>query len=159
MHLLAVLIFALSAGALPNPTNIAASNDCHQENGTLHARRVVLSSHNSPSSPQSSDHLMRRAHYGWIGSFDTDTCSGDPIPGPRPKLNSNCVPFTPNTTTVGISWGGWPIGLSTLNVYESTNCSGAPFMTWNAPQNPQGPGSCIDVGGLETEVGSVMNAS
>lgn len=43
-------------------------------------------------------------------------------------------------------------------MFESFDCSGAAFTSWGAPQNgAQGPGSCIDVGGFEETVGSVMN--
>lgn len=59
---------------------------------------------------------------------------------------------------MGISWGGWPIGINTLNVFESDDCSGGAFTVWKAPQNGgQGPGSCVDVGGFEERVGSVLN--
>jgi len=127
-------------------------NDTHPD------RPSPLSIRSHDATQQEAKTLAPRSHYGWIGSFDSNTCAGDPAPGPRPKLYSNCVPFAPSTDTVGISWGGWPIGVSTLNVFESANCSGAPFTTWNAPQSMQGPGSCIDIGGLKERVGSVMNS-
>jgi hypothetical protein len=108
--------------------------------------------------PKANNNLAPRSHYGWIGSFADSACNGDPAEGPRPKLYSNCVPFAPSTDTVGISWGGWPIGIHTLKVFESDDCSGAAFTSWSAPQNGgQGPGSCVDVGGFEERVGSVMS--
>ena len=91
--------------------------------------------------PKANNNLAPRSHYGWIGSFADSACNGDPAEGPRPKLYSNCVPFAPSTDTVGISWGGWPIGIHTLKVFESDDCSGAAFTSWSAPQNGgAGPG-------------------
>lgn len=102
--------------------------------------------------------LTRRAHYAWIGSYASQTCENEPEPDtPRPKLYSNCVPFSPSTDTVGVSWGSWPLGVGTLDVFESVDCSGSAFETWKAPRSVMGPGSCVDVGGVGRRIGSVMN--
>lgn len=60
---------------------------------------------------------------------------------------------------MGVSWGGWPIGVSTLRVFGSGDCSGAAFTSWSAPQDggAQGPGSCVDVRGYNESVGSVTS--
>lgn len=97
------------------------------------------------------------SEYGWIGSFDSAACSGDPISDPRPKLHANCVPFTPSTETIGIFWGGWPLAISTLHVYASNDCSGTAIESWQAPQTSVGPGSCIAVSSLGNQtMGSII---
>ncbi|KAG7002026.1 hypothetical protein G7Y79_00029g063220 [Physcia stellaris] len=84
--------------------------------------------------------LTKRAHYGWVGSSNSTTCSSDAyLVGPRPKLNDvACHPFVPATNTLAISFGSWPLGFGALDVFSDEGCT-VRIDTIRAPEG------CVDV--------------
>lgn len=112
---------------------------------------------NTTTTPTHPSLLQKRAHYGWIGSSTSPTCtSSTTLVGPRPKINdAACHPFTPATNNLAISFGSWPLGFGALDVFEDEECE-VKIDTIKIGEGEEG--GCVDVGkrGLG-KVGSVKS--
>ncbi len=62
-----------------------------------------------PTSNSTGSTLEERSHHGWVGSFTSIDCSGNPI-GNRPEFDVNsikCIKFgpTPYNDHIGVNYG------------------------------------------------------
>ena len=114
---------------------------------------LAISAHTLPHQ-QKHLHLSPRSNYGWIGNLANCTSEAEPF-GPRPKIEGDCISFSPQGAFVGISWGSWPLDVSTLEIFESDDCTGDSWTNWVVGQDKNGPGSCFEVKDLERGVGSL----
>lgn len=111
----------------------------------------------SPNITDAESSIERRSNYGWIGSFEKGDCSGDHHKN-RPKLDNNdCIPFTPDTDFVGVSWGSWPLTVSAFDAFTDQGCKNFATKTIKKPNfdNAKGPGSCYQVSKLGGHWGSI----
>jgi len=87
----------------------------------MHLHLTTLLAH--PTNTTTTTPLLKRDHYGWIGSF-AGPCTTAPI-GPRPKLpDSRCIPFQmdPRADHIGINWGVGEYKFSTLTFFTNGHC-------------------------------------
>lgn len=86
------------------------------------------------------------AHYGWAGFFESNTCEGLPT-GDRPKFNDQaCRPVTPAADNLGISWGSWPLDLSSLTLFQDDACNEqVGEISRGEISGELGPGTCVSL--------------
>ncbi|KAL2044640.1 hypothetical protein ABVK25_012274 [Lepraria finkii] len=77
-----------------------------------------------------SEHLTKRARYGWVTIYAADdpTCSRGYLAGFRPKMHEDCIAFNaPDGANdyVGINWGSSPMDFTGLQGYSDANCKNA----------------------------------
>ena len=99
------------------------------------------------------------SHYGWAGFFASDICEGEPV-GDRPKFNDQaCREVTPAADNLGISWGSWPLGLSSLTLYEDGECKQqvGHISSSQVSGGEHGPGTCVDISQYGGHIGSVQS--
>lgn len=46
--------------------------------------------------------LEKRWHYGYIGTYDLNDCTGKWNAGPRPEIKDGCVQYTPGPGYIGM---------------------------------------------------------
>ena len=110
MQLLSLLLFTLSAGALPQ-SHPGMSLEAA-------ALPTVITSVNS-TIPNS---LEKRADYPWIGSFDNEKCSGSHM-GHRPEVPlDHCVTFIPSQQWFSVYWGSFPLEVEYMSFYGAKDC-------------------------------------
>ena len=128
----------------PITTTLQASS-ASQSNTTLHARSTASL---TTSNPTAEDTGVQKfgSHYGWAGFFVSDTCEGSPAAGDRPKFDDQaCRPVGPAADNLGISWGSWPLGLSSLTLYQDNACKEQVAVISQDKFSGLGPGTCISL--------------
>lgn len=111
MQFLSLILFTLSAGALPQ-SHSGKSLEAP-------ALPTITTSANS-TIPNS---FEKRAEHPWIGSFDNEKCSGR-HEGYRPEIPyGSCVNFFPWQQWYSIYWGSFPLNIRYLRVYMGPDCS------------------------------------
>ncbi len=111
-----ILLSILSAGALTLALP-HSGNDLQPCNTNL-----------TVSDNSTSNILEKRAHYGWVGSFDGKECTGDYLSGKgentRPKVTSEgCFPFNPVSDNIGWNWGEEGHTFKGIASYHDKACS------------------------------------
>ena len=124
-------------GVLARPASFASpTNTTFQANSTA----SITTASNSTLEEPGLEKLG--SHYGWAGFFESSECQGPPV-GDRPKFDDQaCRPVTPAADYLGISWGSWPLGLSSLQLYRDSACK-VPAETIDRADNTIGPGDCM----------------
>ena len=105
--------------------------------------------------------LEKRSHHGWIGSFDENSCTSQPI-GDRPKVTwFDCIKFKPaaygNNKYVGINYGTGVYHFNSLTFYSDDACKGVTDGIQATTVQPGNQGlACQVTPNLGHTIGSVM---
>ena len=104
--------------------------------------------------------LEKRGNHGWIGSFDENSCTSQPI-GDRPELHwFDYTKFTPaaygDNKFIGVNYGSFNYKFSVLEFFSDDDCKNAADGSSNTLTQPGDNGLCrMDTTALGAVVGSV----
>ena len=140
-------------GTLARPASFASPT-----NTTLQANQTASMTTASNSTAEDPGIERLGSHYGWAGFFASNTCEGSPV-GDRPKFNDQaCRSVTPAADNLGISWGSWPLGLSSLTLYQDDACKQqVGYISHSEVAGDLGPGSCVSISQYGGHIGSIQS--
>lgn len=138
MQVLALFLLAVSAGALPQPSELSPSE--------------TLTSTTSISSTAPEIHARRIAMNPNIKNFEDPQCHGDPIGDELDFLvTPNCQKFTPTNSYFWITWGIG--GGHNMSFFSDDHCG---QLLQNIVQGDHDWHKCIEVANLGKNVGSLI---